>query len=113
MFLYVLSLLSLSMINSYFTYYHLLLLDLLDKTVLVIVDIIFFLVCVCVPQTHENGHFTWPVHGWLLENLRSSVRTYQKTRSRQLATLKGLCLKMGNTPVYDFSNGENDQLIII
>ena len=102
------------MINSYFTYYHLLLLDLLDKTVLVIADLLsFFGVCVCVPQTHENGHFTWPVHGWLLENLRSSVRTYQKTRSRRLATLKGLCLKMGNTPVYDFSNGENDQLIII
>lgn len=102
------------MINSYFTYYHLLLLDLLDKTVLVIADLLYFFgVCVGVPQTHENGHFTWPVHGWLLENLRSSVRTYQKTRSRRLVTLKGLCLKMGNNPVYDFSNGENDQLIII
>jgi hypothetical protein len=35
------------MINSYFTYYHLLLLDLLDKTVLVIADLLsFFGVCV-------------------------------------------------------------------
>lgn len=37
------------MINSYFTYYHLLLLNFLDKTVLVIADLLYFFgVCVWV-----------------------------------------------------------------
>jgi hypothetical protein len=46
------------MINSYFTYHHLLLLDLLDKTVLVIADLLsFFGVCVCSANSWKRSFY--------------------------------------------------------